>query len=163
MVKMILCIDKNGNIGKDNDLLFHMKEDMQFFRKSTTGSTVIMGYNTWLSLGKKPLPNRFNVVLTNEEINEVERTMSTNNLEEIIDIIKKTSWEDIYIIGGAYVYNYALANDLVDEILITIVPTVVEDADTRVNMELTKDFNKKEILKIFEYNEMKVTIESWKK
>lgn len=160
MVRAILCVDLNGNIGKDNDLLFHIKEDMQFFKQSTLNNIVVMGYNTWLSLGEKPLPNRKNIVLTDKEIGGV---VTTDNLEKQLEVIDGIVTKDIYIIGGAYVYNYALANNLVDEILITIVPTVVEDADTRVNMELTKDFNKKEILKIFEYNEMKVTIESWKK
>lgn len=159
MVKMIVCIDKEGNIGKDNDLLFHMKEDMKFFKESTTNSIVVMGYNTWLSIGEKSLPNRKNIVLTDVPIGTVE--ISTN-LEETI--WKYEEENDIYIIGGAYVYNYALANNLIDEILITIVPVVVEDADTRINMELIKDFNNKEILKTFENNYgLEVTIEKWTK
>lgn len=157
---MILCTDSIGNIGKDNDLLFHIKKDMQFFKQSTTNSIVIMGYNTWLSLGEKELPNRINIVLTDKEINNV---ITDTSLERKIEQIKKVTSKDIYIIGGAYVYNYALANDLVDEVLITIVPTVVKDADTRVDMELMKDFNKKEILETFEYKEMNVTIEKWQK
>ena len=162
MVKMILCTDLNGNIGKNNKLLFHMKRDMLFFRTQTLNNIIIMGYNTWLSLGEKPLLNRLNVVLTNEEINIKETVFKTNDLESVVDFCNKKE-KDLYIIGGAYVYNYALANNLVDEVLITIVPTVVEDADTRVDMELMKDFNKKDMLETFEYKEMNVTIEKWQK
>ena len=159
MVKMIACIDKEGNIGKDNDLLFHMKEDMNFFRKSTMGSIVVMGYNTWLSLGEKSLPNRKNIVLTDVPLETVETSTS---LEQTI--WKYEEENDIYIIGGAYVYNYALANNLINEILITIVPVIVADADTKICMELTKDFNNKEILKTFENNYgLEVTIEKWTK
>ena len=72
MVKMILCIDSNGSIGKDNDLLFKMKEDMKFFKQQTMGNIVIMGYNTWLSLGEKPLPNRANIVMTDKKIKNIQ-------------------------------------------------------------------------------------------
>ena len=53
MVKLIVAIDLQGNIGRNNDLLFHMKEDMKFFREQTTNNIVVMGYNTWLSLNEK--------------------------------------------------------------------------------------------------------------
>lgn len=143
MVKIILCCDYEGNIGRNNDLLFKMKEDMKFFRESTTGHVVIMGYNTWLSLGEKPLPNRTNIVLYDEEI---EGVITSNDMRKVIEEYKD---EDIYIIGGAFVYNQALEMDIVDEILITEVTTIVKDADTKVNLELMKDFRDEVILKYF--------------
>ena len=143
MVKMILCCDYEGNIGRNNDLLFKMKEDMKFFRESTTGHVVVMGYNTWLSLGEKPLPNRINIVLYDEEI---EGVITSNDMRKVIEEYKD---EDIYIIGGAFVYNQALEMDIVDEILITEVATIVKDADTKVNLELMKDFRDEVILEYF--------------
>lgn len=143
MVKMILCCDYEGNIGRNNSLLFKMKEDMKFFRESTTGHVVVMGYNTWLSLGEKPLPNRTNIVLYDEEI---EGVITSNDMRKVIEEYKD---EDIYIIGGAFVYNQALEMDIVDEILITEVATIVKDADTKVNLELMKDFRDEVILKYF--------------
>ncbi len=143
MVKMILCCDYEGNIGRNNDLLFKMKEDMKFFRESTTGHVVVMGYNTWLSLGEKPLPNRTNIVLYDEEI---EGVITSNDMRKVIEEYKD---ENIYIIGGAFVYNQALEMDIVDEILITEVATIVKDADTKVNLELMKDFRDEVILKYF--------------
>ncbi len=143
MVRIILCCDYEGNIGRNNDLLFKMKEDMKFFRASTTGHVVVMGYNTWLSLGEKPLPNRTNIVLYDEEI---EGVITSNDMKKVIEEYKE---EDIYIIGGAFVYNQALEMDIVDEILITEVATIVKDADTKVNLELMKDFRDEEIIKYF--------------
>ena len=61
---IIACIGKNRELGKDNDLIFHFKEDMKFFRETTRGHTVVMGSNTWKSLGEKPLPNRQNLILS---------------------------------------------------------------------------------------------------
>ena len=159
MVKMILCVDLNGSIGKDNDLLFKMKEDMAFFKEQTKNNIVVMGYNTWLSLNEKELPNRKNIVLTNENILNVE---TSNDIFKTISKYEKED-KDIYIIGGAYVYNQALELNLVDEILITIVPTVVEGADTKVYLNLMKDFKKKIKVKDFVYKEMRVSIWSWKR
>ena len=69
----------------------------------------------------------------------------------------------MYIIGGAYVYNESLRLGLVDEILITIVPTVVEGADTTVDLGLMQEYKKQKKIKEFTYKEMKVSIWSWKK
>ena len=159
MVKLIVATDLKGNIGKDNDLLFHMKEDMKFFKQSTTNNIVCMGYNTWLSLNEKELPNRKNIVLTNENLESVE---TSNHLFKVIDKYEKDK-RDIYIIGGAYVYNEALRLHIVDEILITIVPTVVEGADTTVDLGLMQEYKKQKKIKEFTYKEMKVSIWSWKK
>ena len=155
MVKMILCIDLNGSIGKDNDLLFKMKEDMKFFREKTKDNIVIMGYNTWLSLGEKPLPNRTNIVMTDEKIKNIQT--STDLISVIKDYEKYP--QDIFIIGGAYVYNQALKLNLVDEILVTVVQTRVEDATVRVDIEWFENFENREIIKTFTNDEgIKVTI-----
>ena len=157
MVKLIVATDLKGNIGKDNDLLFHMKEDMKFFKQQTSNNIVVMGYNTWLSLGEKELPNRKNIVLTNENISNV----TTSN--DIFKVVNEYKEEDVYIIGGAYVYNECLRLGLVDEILITIVPTVIEEADTTVDLGLMQEYKKQKKIKEFTYKEMKVSIWSWKK
>lgn len=145
MVRIILCTDMIGNIGKNNDLLFKMKEDMKFFKQMTTNNIVIMGYNTWLSLGEKPLPNRANIVMTDKTIKNIQ---TETDLLKVINDYKKYP-QDIYIIGGAFVYNQALELDLIDEILITIAPTIVKDADVSVKYDLINKFDKKEIIKTF--------------
>lgn len=159
MVKLIVAIDLQGNIGRNNDLLFHMKEDMKFFREQTTNNIVVMGYNTWLSLNEKKLPNRENIVLTDEIIPNV---ITSNDIFKVINSYKDDD-RDIYIIGGAYVYNECLRLGVVDEILITIAPTIVEDAEVKIDLSLMEGYRKQEKLKEFVYDEMKVTIWSWRR
>lgn len=159
MVKLIVVIDLQGNIGRNNNLLFHMKEDMKFFREKTTNNIVVMGYNTWLSLNEKKLPNRENIVLTDKIMPNV---ITSNDIFKVINSYKDDD-RDIYIIGGAYVYNECLRLGVVDEILITIVPTIVEDAEVKIDLNLMKGYRKQEKLKEFVYDEMKVTIWSWRR
>lgn len=156
MIKAILCCDLKGGIGKDNDLLFHNKEDMKFFKETTEHNAVIMGYNTYLSLGGKPLPNRFNIVLTDKIIEIKENMATTTDLKGTIDIYNKMN-VDLYVIGGAYVYNQCLRMDLIDEVYITVVKEVVKDADTHIDLNLLRNFNKVERIKDVSYG---VTI--WK-
>ncbi len=159
MIKAILCMDMLGNIGKDNDLLFHIPQDMKFFKEQTIGHTVLMGYNTYLSLGSKPLPNRNNIVLAdkNKEIEEKKNLIVTDDLSKVIK-----EYEDIYVIGGAFVYNEMISLDLVDEVLLTLVPTVRLDADTKVDIELLfHKYNKAEKMEEF-INEDNKRITIWK-
>ena len=146
MIKMIVCTDLKGGIGKNNDLLFHNKEDMKFFKEKTMHNPILMGYNTYLSLGSKPLPNRFNIVLT-DKIIEIKKDMATTtDLKETIDIYNKMN-VDLYVIGGAYVYNQCLQMDLIDEVYVTVVKEVVKDADAHIDLNLFKNFNKVERIK----------------
>lgn len=146
MIKAILCTDLKGGIGKDNDLLFHNKGDMKFFKETTEHNAVIMGYNTYLSLGSKPLPNRFNIVLTDKIIEIKENMATTTDLKGTIDIYNKMN-VDLYVIGGAYVYNQCLQMDLIDEAYVTVVDVVVKNADTHIDVNLFKNFNKAEKIK----------------
>ena len=146
MIKMIVCTDLTGGIGKDNELLFHNKEDMDFFKEKTMHNPILMGYNTYLSLGSKPLPNRFNIVLT-DKIIEIKKDMATTtDLKGTIDIYNKMN-VDLYVIGGAYVYNQCLQMDLIDEVYVTVVKEVVKDADAHIDLNLFKNFNKVEKIK----------------
>ena len=146
MIKMIVAIDLKGGIGKNNELLFHNKEDMDFFKEKTMHNPILMGYNTYLSLGSKPLPNRFNIVLTDKIIEIKENMATTTDLKGTIDIYNKMG-VDLYVIGGAYVYNQCLQMDLIDEAYVTVVETVVKDADTHIDLNLFKNFNKAEKIK----------------
>lgn len=160
MIKAILCMDMLGNIGKDNNLLFHIKQDMQFFREKTLNHTVVMGYNTYLSLGSKPLPNRKNIVLADryKKIEEKKNLIVTDDLSKVIK-----EYENIYVIGGAFVYNEMISLDLVDEVYVTLVPTVVPNADTRVDIELLMQrYRKAEKIKDFIDEDLNKTISIWK-
>lgn len=113
MISIIVAVAENGVIGDKNSLLWHIKEDMRFFRQKTTSHPVIMGRKTYDSLGK-PLPNRTNVVIS-RTINHIEGCTVVHSLEEAVALFPAE--EEIFIIGGAQIYAQALA--IADRMYIT--------------------------------------------
>ncbi|MBO7199343.1 MAG: dihydrofolate reductase [Alistipes sp.] len=106
MVSIIVAIAQNGTIGDKNSLLWHIKEDMRFFRTTTSGHPVIMGRKTFESLGSKPLPKRTNIVITRAD-REFEGALTAHSLEEAIRMAGDD--KEIFIMGGAQIYREALA------------------------------------------------------
>ena len=105
MVSIIVAIAQNGTIGDKNALLWHIKEDMRFFRTTTSGHAVIMGRKTFESLGSRPLPKRTNIVITRGD-RMFEGALTAHSLEEAIALAGDD--EEIFIIGGAQIYAEAL-------------------------------------------------------
>jgi len=106
-VIIIAAVAKNNVIGKDNKIPWYIKEDFIHFKELTTGYPIIMGKNTFLSLPKKPLPNRKNIVLTFKDDSFVyPEVIVRHSLEETILEFKKES--DVYIIGGASIYKQSI-------------------------------------------------------
>ncbi len=101
MFTIIAAVGKNNELGKDNDLIFHIKEDMKFFREKTTGHKVVMGFNTWKSLPGK-LKNRENIVISYDDVNGPDLV-----IKDIAKFIKdnKDTDEEIFIIGGGMIYR----------------------------------------------------------
>lgn len=142
MIITIVNTDLNYGIGKNNDLLFHLPKDMEFFRKTTIGHVVAMGENTLLSFPRKsPLKDRKNIVLSFG--NNYENVVNVHSFDKFIEIIKKYSeTEDVFIIGGASIYKQTLP--FVDEILLTRVHEI-KDADVFFpNLDEHKEFSLKE-------------------
>ncbi len=106
----ILNCDKHFGIGKKNGLLFHQPKDMAFFRQTTSGHVVAMGENTLLSFpGAKPLPNRLNIVLSQDKAHEYEGVENYHDMASFLKAIKYYSGkDDVYIIGGASIYRQLL-------------------------------------------------------
>ena len=108
-MQLIVAVDKNWGIGKGNDLLFSLKEDMKFFRQTTLGKTVVMGYKTLMSFpNSKPLPKRKNIVLTSKTLPEQENLVVVNSLEQLFKVLKQEEQENVFIIGGAMFYKTML-------------------------------------------------------
>ena len=116
MVSIIVAIAQNGTIGDKNSLLWHIKEDMRFFRTTTSGHPVIMGRKTFESLGSKPLPKRTNIVITRVD-REFEGALTAHSLEEAIRMAGED--DEIFVMGGAQIYREALS--VVDRMYITVV------------------------------------------
>lgn len=106
MISIIVAIAQNGTIGDKNSLLWHIKEDMRFFRITTSGHAVIMGRKTFESLGSKPLPKRKNIVITRSDLT-FEGALTAHSLDEAIAMAEGD--EETFIIGGAQIYRAALA------------------------------------------------------
>lgn len=98
---MIACVSKDLGIGNQNQLLWKIPEDMHFFRETTTGYTVVMGGNTFRSIGKT-LPNRHNIVLSRSEISDPDVTWYNDMNQLLAELEKQT--EPAFIIGGVSLY-----------------------------------------------------------
>ena len=104
MISLIAAIGKNHELGKGGDLVFHPKDDMRFFRETTTGHPVIMGRKTWESLPAK-LKNRENIVISHGEVTGADRVI--HDPEELIREYRDSDRE-AFVIGGASIYEYFL-------------------------------------------------------
>lgn len=109
MINGIVCVDRNWGIGKKNDLLFHLKKDMQFFRQTTADSIVVCGYNTLLSFpGGKPLKGRSTICLCPEEI-EREDCFCVHDFDQAVKLVKELAkTKVVWVIGGAMLYKSML-------------------------------------------------------
>jgi len=105
-ISIIVAVAENYAIGKDNKLLWHLSDDLKRFKKLTTGKTVIMGRNTFLSLPNGALPNRRNIVITDRENETFKDCEMAYSLHEAIDLAGTV--EECFIMGGGMVYKQML-------------------------------------------------------
>lgn len=111
-ISIIVAIAQNFAIGKNNDLLFHLPNDLKRFKHITTGYPVIMGRNTLLSLPKGALPNRRNIVITDNPEEKFERCEMVFSIGEAAEAVKNE--QEAFIIGGGMIYRqfYPIAGKL---------------------------------------------------
>ena len=132
MISMISSVGKNRELGKNNNLIWHFKEDMKFFKETTMGHTVVMGYNTYKSL-PGDLPGRHIIVVSFEPVDGVD---TENGIEPILERYKDSS-EEIFICGGASIYKQFLP--YADKLYLTEIDSEDSEADT-----FFPEFNKNE-------------------
>ncbi|MEJ6776618.1 MAG: dihydrofolate reductase [Crocinitomicaceae bacterium] len=121
-VALIVAMDIERGIGKDNDLMWHLPEDMKFFKETTLGQVVVMGRKNYDSIPTKyrPLPKRENVILTrNKNYNAEKGCVAFNSIKECMDAYKAETERTVFIIGGGEIYKIALDEGYVDEMYIT--------------------------------------------
>lgn len=123
-VSMIAAIGKNRELGKNNDLIWHFKEDMKFFRETTTGNTVIMGRKTFESL-PHALPNRQNIVITSNADYAADGAEVATGIREAL---KKAKNDNVFIIGGGKIYAEFLS--VADKLYLTEIDSECYEADT---------------------------------
>ncbi|MBN1338028.1 MAG: dihydrofolate reductase [Bacteroidales bacterium] len=105
-ISIIVAIARNNAIGKDNRLLWHLREDLKRFKKLTTGHTVVMGKRTYFSLPVRPLPNRRHIVITDIPGEQIDDCVMAWSIEDAI--LKMDPEGENFIIGGASVYRQFL-------------------------------------------------------
>ena len=111
-ISIIVAISENLGIGKNNELLFHLPDDLKRFKKITTGHSIIMGRNTLLSLPKWPLPGRRHIVITDKPDDHFSGCETVFSIDEALAKVKDES--EAFVIGGGMVYRqfYPLAGRL---------------------------------------------------
>lgn len=115
MISIIVAVSDDWGIGKDNELLWHIPEDLRRFKRLTLGNCIIMGKRTWESLPKRPLPGRKNIVLTDVPDECIDCTVTAYSIE---DALKKCENEqEVFVIGGGSVYRQFM--DIADRLYIT--------------------------------------------
>ncbi len=108
-MNIIVAVDKNWGIGKDNKLLVSIPADMKFFREKTTGKVVVMGRKTLESFPNGlPLKRRTNIVLTRDRNYKVKDAIVVHSMEELLEELKKYNSEEVYVIGGDSIYKQML-------------------------------------------------------
>lgn len=130
-VSIIAALGKNREIGKNNDLIWHLPKDMKFFTETTTPHYVIMGRKNYESIPDKysPLKNRVNVIVTRQEGYKADNCVVVSSVEEGIELARFEGDTECFIIGGGQIYAHSLKNDLADRMYLTHINEDF-DADT---------------------------------
>lgn len=133
MLSLIVAVAQNNAIGRNNELLWHISEDLKYFKATTTGHPVIMGRKTYESIGR-PLPGRRNIVITRGQMDspEIKNPQTTsfevrNDLELVIDLAKSSDTE-FFVMGGGQLYKQTFNG--ADRLYITKIYAEAQGADT---------------------------------
>jgi dihydrofolate reductase len=141
----IVAIAENFAIGKDGKLPWHYSADLKFFKQTTLNHAVVMGWNTWRSIGK-PLPKRLNIVLSRSKTLESQPNLlqmrSKSEVLALADYLKC----DVFLIGGAKTYEEF--SDVIDKWIVTEIPETVVDADAFMPKDFLENFELKEIVEL---------------
>ena len=134
-ISIIAAIGKNRELGKNNDLIWHFKEDMKFFRETTTGNTVVMGRKTFESL-PHALPNRRNIVITQNKNYVADGAETAGSINEAFEMTKN---DNVFIIGGGKIYGEFLK--YADKLYLTEIDDECKNADTFFPCFNKEDYN----------------------
>ena len=141
IVSIIVAVSENLVIGKDNNLVWTLRTDMNFFKTTTTGHHVIMGRKNYDSIPERwrPLPNRTNIVVTRQQDLELADCIVVHSIAEGLEIARSNNEDEAFIIGGGEIYKQSM--EIVDKIYYTEVKAVV-DGDTffpKIDHEVWKE------------------------
>lgn len=140
LISIIVAVSENGVIGKDNQLIWRLPEDLKRFKALTLGHPIIMGRKTFESIGK-PLPGRTSIVITRNTDFKVDGALVVHSLDEALKEAKKIEEQELFVIGGGELYKQALP--MADKLYITEVNTIT-DGDTFFNISSPEQWEETE-------------------
>lgn len=165
-INVIVAFDLNGAIGYKNKLLWHIPDDLKFFKSKTIGTSVIMGMNTYQSIGK-PLIDRENIILTSKP--EYYSNLSADNELLLIDsfdkAIEEATHDSVFIIGGESVYDLIFSSeyiDIIDNVYVTEVDVCIENYDKLFPKNILEDNFNCESNRIINNGDYKISFKKYK-
>ena len=162
MIAAIVAVDNNFGIGFNGDLLEHIPDDLKRFKQITNNSAVIMGRKTWDSLPKKPLQDRFNVIITSQNLEDDNTNIKYSTMEEVKSFLELDFGIPVFIIGGGSIYRELLP--YCKEVYLTRILKEHENVDTYFpnldNMEEWVCENSSEILS---YNDIEYQYQHYRR
>jgi dihydrofolate reductase len=162
-IAIIVAMDANRGIGKDNGLLWHLPADMKFFKESTLDNIVVMGRKNFESIPEKyrPLARRENVILTRNKNYKAEGCLVFNSIKDLLKHYENEEERTMFIIGGGEIYKQFLDKELVDEMYITKVNKVYT-ADTFFSEINLRDWRRSKIKTYPEDAQHEANFDIWK-
>jgi len=153
MITGIVAIAKNFAIGKDGKLPWHYSADLKFFKETTVGNAIVMGFHTWESIGK-PLPKRLNIVLSRSQ--NLENRAAVLLLRSKADVLALSQYlkGDLFIIGGAQTFTEF--SDVIEKWIVTEIPETVENADVFMPNDFLDNFELQKTIEL--ENDLRVKI-----
>jgi dihydrofolate reductase len=152
-ITAIVAVAQNLAIGKNNRLPWHYKSDLRFFKQTTSGNAILMGWNTWASIGK-PLPNRLNIVLSRtRETENGEAVLLMRSREQVLELNKYLKC-DLFVTGGAAIFEL-FKNDI-ERWIVTEIPQTIQDADVFMPPDFLENFNQTDAQTLEENLQVKI-------
>lgn len=151
MIAAIVAVDSNFGIGFNGELLERIPDDLKRFKRLTDDSTVIMGRKTWESLPKKPLPNRFNIIVTSQEHEDNDIDVKHSSMEEVKAFLELDLGIPVFIIGGGMIYHELLP--YCQEVYLTRILKDHENVDTYFpNLDEMEEWEQDDCSETYDYN-----------
>lgn len=118
LICLLVAVSENGVIGRNNELLWRLPDDLKRFKALTMGYPMIMGRKTFESIGK-PLPGRTSIVITRSSSYQVPGILVAGSLEQALSLAQEQGKEKVFIVGGGEIYKQALESEVVDHLFLT--------------------------------------------
>ncbi len=138
MISAILAVSNNGVIGIDNQLPWKLSDDLKFFKKTTLDSYIIMGRKSYDSIGR-PLPKRTNIIISRNKNLKIEGCIVVHSIQEAIDFALSNNQKEIFIIGGATIYEQSF--DWIDRFYISQVDCEIKNGSAFFDMRKLQNWN----------------------